>query len=60
MPRFASRHFTVPSTAYFSPSSGKGVMLYYDAALTQEYQTPEIEWAEDGSTTVYVKSGDPD
>ena len=54
------RLFTVPSTAYFSPSSGKGVMLYYDEALTQEYQTPEIEWPEDGSTTVYVKSGDPD
>ena len=54
------QHFTVPSTAYFSPSSGKGVMLYYDEALTQEYQTPEIEWPEDGSTTVYVKSGDPD
>ena len=54
------QHFTVPSAAYFSPSSGKGVMLYYDAALTQEYQTPEIEWPEDGSTTVYVKSGDSD
>ena len=54
------QHFTVPSTAYFSPSSGKGVMLYYDEALTQEYQIPEIEWPEDGSTTVYVKSGDPD
>ncbi len=54
------QHFTVPSTAYFSPSSGKGVMLYYDEALTQEYQTPEIEWSEDGSMTVYVKSGDPD
>ena len=54
------QHFTVPSTAYFSPSSGKGVMLYYDAALTQEYQTPEIEWPDGESTTVYVKSGDPD
>lgn len=54
------QHFTVPSTAYFSPSSGKGVMLYYDEALTQEYQTPEIEWPEGGSTTVYVKSGDSD
>ena len=54
------QHFTVPSAAYFSPSSGKGVMLYYDAALTQEYQTPEIEWPEGGSTTVYVKSGDSD
>ena len=54
------QHFTVPSTAYFSPSSGKGVMLYYDEALTQEYQTPEIEWPDGESTTVYVKSGDPD
>ena len=54
------QHFTVPSAAYFSPESGKGVMLYYDEALTQEYQIPEIEWPEDGSTTVYVKSGDPD
>lgn len=54
------QHFTVPSTAYFSPSSGKGVMLYYDEALTQEYQTPEIEWPDGGSTTVYVKSGNPD
>ena len=31
-------------------------MLYYDEALTQEYQTPEIEWAEDGSTTVCHKN----
>ena len=54
------QHFTVPSTAYFSPSSGKGVMLYYDEALTQEYQTPEIEWPDGDSTTVYVKSGDSD
>ena len=51
------QHFTVPSAAYFSPESGKGVMLYYDAAMTQEYQTPEIEWPDGGSTTVYVKSG---
>ena len=54
------QHFTVPSAAYFSPESGKGVMLYYDAAMTQEYQTPEIEWPDGGSTTVYVKSGDQD
>ena len=51
------QHFTVPSAAYFSPESGKGVMLYCDAAMTQEYQTPEIEWPDGGSTTVYVKSG---
>lgn len=54
------QHFTVPSAAYFSPESGKGVMLYYDAAMTQEYQTPEIEWPDGESTTVYVKSGDQD
>ena len=54
------QHFTVPSAAYFSPESGKGVMLYYDAAMTQEYQTPEIEWPDGDSTTVYVKSGDQD
>lgn len=54
------QHFTVPSAAYFSPESGKGVMLYYDAAMTQEYQTPEIEWPDGSSTTVYVKSGDQD
>lgn len=54
------QHFTVPSAAYFSPESGKGVMLYRDAAMTQEYQTPEIEWPDGGSTTVYVKSGDQD
>ena len=54
------QHFTVPSAAHFSPESGKGVMLYYDAAMTQEYQTPEIEWPDGGSTTVYVKSGDQD
>lgn len=54
------QHFTVPSAAYFSPESGKGVMLYYDAAMTQEYQTPEIEWPDGESTTVYVKSGNQD
>ena len=54
------QHFTVPSAAYFSPESGKDVMLYYDAAMTQEYQTPEIEWPDGESTTVYVKSGDQD
>ena len=51
------QHFTVPSAAYFSPESGKGVMLYRDAAMTQEYQTPEIEWPDGESMTVYVKSG---
>ena len=51
------QHFTVPSAAYFSPESGKGVMLYYDAAMTQEYQTPEIEWPDGESMPVYVKSG---
>lgn len=51
------QHFTVPSAAYFSPESGKGVMLYYDAAMTQEYQTPEIEWPDGENTIVYVKSG---
>lgn len=54
------QHFTVPSAAYFSPESGKGVMLYYDAAMTQEYQTPEIEWPDGESTIVYVKSVDQD
>lgn len=54
------QHFTVPSAAYFSPESGKGVMLYYDAAMTQEYQTPEIEWPDGESMTVYVKSVDQD
>ena len=54
------QHFTVPSAAYFSPESGKGVMLYCDAAMTQEYQTPEIEWPDGESMTVYVKSGDQD
>ena len=54
------QHFTVPSAAYFSPESGKGVMLYYDAAMTQEYQSPEIEWPDGESMTVYVKSVDQD
>lgn len=35
-------------------------MLYYDAAMTQEYQTPEIEWPDGESMTVYVKSVDQD
>ena len=55
-----AQHFTVPSAAYFSPESGKGVMLYYDAAMTQEYQSPEIEWPDGESMTVYVKSVDQD
>lgn len=54
------QHFTVPSAAYFYPESGKGVMLYYDAAMTQEYQSPEIEWPDGESMTVYVKSVDQD
>ena len=54
------QHFTVPSAAFFSPESGKGVMLYYDAAMTQEYQSPEIEWPDGESMTVYVKSVDQD
>lgn len=54
------QHFTVPSAASFSPESGKGVMLYYDAAMTQEYQSPEIEWPDGESMTVYVKSVDQD
>ncbi|MFQ6976363.1 MAG: hypothetical protein ACLRSD_04770 [Oscillibacter sp.] len=34
------QHFTVPSAAYFSPESGKGVMLYYDAAMTAGASNP--------------------
>ena len=31
---------------------------YYDAAMTEQYQSFEVEWPEGDSTTVYVKSGD--
>lgn len=54
------QNVTVPLSSLLYLSGSQELRSYYDAAMTQEYQTPEIEWPDGGSTTVYVKSGDQD
>lgn len=51
------QNVTVPLSSLLYLSGGQELRSYYDAAMTQEYQTPEIEWPDGESTTVYVKSG---
>ena len=51
------QNVTVPLSSLLYLSGSQELRSYYDAAMTQEYQTPEIEWPDGGSTTVYVKSG---
>ena len=54
------QNVSVPLSSLLYLSGSQELRSYYDAAMTQEYQTPEIEWPDGGSTTVYVKSGDQD
>lgn len=54
------QNVTVPLSSLLYLSGSQELRSYYDAAMTQEYQTPEIEWPDGESTTVYVKSGDQD
>ena len=56
--REREQHVTVPLSSLLYLSGSQELRSYYDAAMTQEHQTPEIEWPDSGSTTVYVKSGD--
>ena len=58
--REREQNVTVPLSSLLYLSGSQELRSYYDAAMTQEYQTPEIEWPDGGSTTVYVKSGDQD
>lgn len=51
------QNVTVPLSSLLYLSGSQELRSYYDAAMTQEYQTPEIEWPDGESTTVYVKSG---
>ena len=49
---------TVPQSSILYLSGSQELRPYYDAAMTEQYQSLEVEWQEGGSTTVYVKSGD--
>ena len=51
------QNVTVPLSSLLYLSGSQELRSYCDAAMTQEYQTPEIEWPDGESTTVYVKSG---
>ena len=51
------QNVTVPLSSLLYLSGSQELRSYYDAAMTQEYQTPEIEGPDGESTTVYVKSG---
>ena len=54
------QNVTVPLSSLLYLSGSQELRSYYDAAMTQEYQTPEIEWPDGESMTVYVKSVDQD
>ena len=58
--REREQNVTVPLSSLLYLSGSQELRSYFDAAMTREYQTPEIEWPDGGSTTVYVKSGDQD
>lgn len=49
---------TVPLSSILYLSGSKELRSYYDAAMTEQYQSFEVEWPDGESTTVYVKSGD--
>ena len=49
---------TVPRSSILYLSGSEELRSYYDAAMTEQYQSFEVEWPEGDSTTVYVKSGD--
>lgn len=51
------QNVTVPLSSLLYLSGSQELRSYCDAAMTQEYQTPEIEWPDGESMTVYVKSG---
>ena len=55
--REREQNVTVPLSSLLYLSGSQELRSYCDAAMTQEYQTPEIEWPDGESTTVYVKSG---
>ena len=58
--REREQRVTAPLNSLLYLSGSEELRPYYDAAMTEQYQSFKVEWPEDGSTTVYVKSGDPD
>ena len=48
----------MPLSSLLYLSGSEELRPYYDAAMTEQYQSFEVEWPDGGSTTVYVKSGD--
>lgn len=56
--REREQKITVPFGSILYLSGSEELRPYYDAAMTKQYQSFEIEWPEGDSTTVYVKSGD--
>ena len=58
--REREQRVTAPLNSLLYLSGSEELRPYYDAAMTEQYQSFKVEWPEDGSTTVYVKSGDSD
>lgn len=58
--REREQRVTAPLNSLLYLSGSEELRPYYDAAMTEQYQSFKVEWPEGGSTTVYVKSGDPD
>ena len=56
--REREQKITVPRSSLLYLSGSEELRPYYDAAMTEQYQSFEVEWPDSGSTTVYVKSGD--
>ena len=56
--REREQRVTVPRSSILYLSGSEELRSYYDAAMTEQYQSFEVEWPEGDSTTVYVKSGD--
>ena len=58
--REREQRVTAPLNSLLYLSGSEELRPYYDAAMTEQYQSFKVEWPEDGSTIVYVKSGDSD
>ena len=58
--REREQRVTAPLSSLLYLSGSEELRPYYDAAMTEQYQSFKVEWPDGESTTVYVKSGDPD
>ncbi len=55
--REREQRITAPLSSLLYLSGSEELRSYYDAAMTEQYQSFKVEWPDGDSTIVYVKSG---